>query len=44
MYGLMFGATEGLFGLNLWPKAEGRDEFVLLSPVSVFEFIPEDKM
>ena len=44
LYGHGLGATEGLMGINIWPKAEGRDEFVLLPPICVFEFIPEEKM
>ncbi|XP_071479317.1 uncharacterized protein [Diadema antillarum] len=38
-----YGATEGIMGINLWPTS-GKDEFVLLPGLTVYEFIPENNM
>ncbi|XP_041477896.1 4-substituted benzoates-glutamate ligase GH3.12-like [Lytechinus variegatus] len=44
LYGGVFGASEGIFGFNLWPNSTGKDEFVLMPCTAIYEFIPQDKI
>eukprot|EP00057_Strongylocentrotus_purpuratus_P002944 XP_003725566.1 PREDICTED: probable indole-3-acetic acid-amido synthetase GH3.9 [Strongylocentrotus purpuratus] len=44
LFGAVLGASEGIFGINLWPTSPEKDEFVLMPGLCAFEFIPEDKI
>eukprot|EP00057_Strongylocentrotus_purpuratus_P030219 XP_781035.3 PREDICTED: indole-3-acetic acid-amido synthetase GH3.17 [Strongylocentrotus purpuratus] len=41
LFGFLFAATEGVIGVDIWPRHHGKDEYVLLPSLSVMEFIPE---
>lgn len=39
MYSPLYGATEGLLGVNLWPKEE-KALYLMVPDAQFFEFIP----